>query len=407
MIRFKSLPRNARTCIATEPIWAFFGPTIVYFMPLFQRQLGLSEVQMGMVNSVNIAAGLFFYTLAAPITNRLGRRAASMWFDFIAWSLTLILWALSQSFTWFLIAAVTSAVVRIVQVAWNLLLSEDADDEQRATIFGYINIVGTFGGFTTLLGGVLIARFGLLPSMRGIFWAAAFFMTAMFIIRYRGTAETEVGIYLKQKTARVSFLRSVFQQIPKAGQALRDPFFLRMTGIYIVGNAVLSIDFFRILYMKDIKHLSSFTVSALPALSALVSIALFFFILPRGKPQKSRGRMGGALSACLVTQLLFIVMPEKSALSAALVFPSLQASYVLFLTFRDTVFMNGTEAEHKSDRFSLIQALMMLFCVPMGWFAGFLYSLSPQLPFIAAALLYGIGYLLAKSLRRLEPRPQS
>lgn len=400
MTRFSSLPRNARSCIAIEPLWAFFGPMISYFMPLYQRQLGLDEIHMGIVNSVSIAAGLFFYMLAAPLTNKFGRRNTSMWFDFIAWSLSMIIWAISRSFAWFILAAVTNAVVRVVYVSWNLLISEDANDEQRSTIFGYINVIGTFGGFTTFAGGMLIASFGIVPAMRGIFWVGAVILTAMFILRFIGTSETRTGMYLKEKTRGESLVKLVWQQVPKAGHALRDPFFLRMTGIYFIGNAVLSIDFFRILYMKEQKGLSSFVVSAVPALSAIVSIIIFFFILPRKKGLENGEHLANAFLACMAAQILFILMPSGSPISAILVFPSLQASFALLQTFRDTLFMNGTESELKSERFSLIQALMMLFSIPMGWLAGLLYSIAPQLPFVLASLLYAAGFFLARSLNR-------
>ena len=225
MIGFGSLPRNARSCIAIEPLWAFFGPMVSYFMPLYQRQLGLDEVQMGIVNSVNIAAGLLFYTLAAPITNKFGRRNTSLWFDFIAWSLSMVLWAISKSFIWFVVAAITNAVVRIVYVSWNLLISEDANEEQRSTIFGYINIIGTFGGFTTFAGGMFIASLGIVPAMRGIFWLGAVILTAMFILRFLGTKETKTGLYLKEKSKGEHFLKLVAQQIPKAAHSLHDPLF--------------------------------------------------------------------------------------------------------------------------------------------------------------------------------------
>ena len=147
-----------------------------------------------------------------------------MWFDFIAWSLSMVLWALSRSFIWFILAAVTNAVVRIVIVSWNLLISEDADDEHRSTIFGLINIIGTFGGLTTLLGGMIIARYGIEPAMRAIFWAGALVLTAMFTLRFFGTRETKAGLLIKDKNKAEPFLRLVMQQIPRAGHALRDPF---------------------------------------------------------------------------------------------------------------------------------------------------------------------------------------
>jgi MFS family permease len=400
MVRFKLLPRNARTCIAVEPLWALFGPMVSYFMPLYQKQLGLSEVQMGLLNSIGIASGLLFYTLAAPITNKLGRRRTSLIFDTLSWTISMLLWAVSRSYLWFLAAAIFNSIVRIVFVSWNLLISEDADDEQRSTIFGWINIIGTFGGLTTLVGGMFIYRFGIVPSMRVIFLAGAFSMTFMFVLRYIGTRETAMGKILIEKSRGKSLLTLTLHQLPKAGQALKEPFFLRMVVIFFIVNAVSYIDFFRILYLRDVKGLPPLLVSSVPALSAVASFFLFFFILPRQKEAKAADHLSGSFVICMIFQILFILIPKGSILAAILIFPSLQASYALLCTFRDTVFMNGTAAESRSERFSLIQSIMMLLCIPVGWLAGLLYSLYPQAPFILSLGLYACGFFLAGSIRR-------
>jgi MFS family permease len=402
MVRYKLLPKNARTCIAVEPLWALFGPMTTYFMPLYQKQLGLNEVQMGLLNSIGIAAGLVFYTLASPITDKLGRRRTSLIFDMLSWTLSMILWAFSRSYLWFLAAAMFNSIVRIVYVSWNLLISEDADDEQRSTIFGWINIIGTFGGLTTLVGGLFIDRFGIVPSMRVLFLTGALSMTVMFFMRYLGTRETGMGKILIEKNKGKSLLSLTLRQLPKAGEALKDPFFLRMVGIYFIVNAVSYIDFFRVLYLRDVKGLPPLIVSSVPALSALASFFLFFFVLPRQRKAKSHEHLAGSFVICIVFQVLFILIPSGSILAAVLVFPSLQASYALLCTFRDTVFMNGTSADSRSERFSLIQSIMMLLCIPVGWLAGLLYSLSPHAPFILSCVLYASGFLLARRLRKPE-----
>ncbi|HEY9055490.1 MAG TPA: MFS transporter [Rectinemataceae bacterium] len=398
MVQFKLLPKNARTCIAVEPLWAFFGPVVSYFMPLYQRARGLSEMQMGLLNSLAIASGLVFYSLAAPITNKLGRRRTSLVFDLLSWTISMVLWAFSTSFAWFLAAAVFNSVVRVVFVSWNLLISEDADDAQRSTVFGWINIIGTFGGFTTLLGGLLIDSFGLVQSMRTIFLLGSLSMTTMFVIRYLGTSETRMGSYLMEKTKSQSFALLVLSQLPKAGKAMREPFFRRMIGIYFIANSMLAIDFFRILYLREEKALSPLLVSSIPALSALVSLFVFFRVLPSKKLGQNPNHLGSAFLFCMVAQTLLILMPRGSAISAILIFPSMQTAYALLCTLRDTSFMNGTDPDHRSERFSLIQMLMMLFSIPMGWLAGLLYSILPHLPFVLATGLYACGYILSRSL---------
>jgi MFS family permease len=371
---------------------------VIYFMPLYQKQLGLTEIQMGIINSIAISTGLVFYIFSAPITNKMGRRKTSMIFDIFAWTMAMIVWAFASNFIWFLIAGILNSVVRVVFVSWNLLISEDADESQRSSIFGWINVIGTFGGFSTLLGGLFIDRFGVVPSMRWIFALGSLSMTLMFFLRYIGTTETKTGIYLMEKTKSTNLFILVAQQVPKARQALKDSFFVRMVGIYFIANSILSIDFFRILYLIEEKNLPSVLVSSIPALSAIASVVIFFYVVPQKRLHRVKDNLSGAFLLCLVGQVFFILIPKGSSLSAILVFPSLQASYALLATFRDTVFMNGTDIELKSERFSLIQTLMMLLSIPMGWIAGLLYSYSPHLPFVLAIVLYASGFFLARTI---------
>lgn len=402
MVPFRKLPKNAKTCIAVEPLWALFGPMVSYFMPLYQEAHGLNEVQMGIVNSVGIAAGFVFFSMAAPITNRLGRRKTSLIFDLLAWGVTMLLWAFSRNYVWFLVAAITNAAVRVVNVSWNLLLSEDASNDQRPTIYGWIYLAGAFGGITTFCGGLIIEHFGVLSSMQAIFVIGAIVMICMFVLRYLGTVETRVGALIMEKSRQETFSQSLFKQIPEARESLKDPFFRRMAGIFIIANAVLSIDFFRVLYLSEQKGLSPFVTSLIPALGSLTSMIMFFFVVPRQEGRENHKHLAYSFLLCMIFQLAFVFIPEKSIAGAVLTVPWLQAAYFLVQTFRDSVFMNATGPDKRGERFSLIQALMLLVSIPMGWLSGFLYSLSPHYPFILAGVLYGVAFLLAKDLGKYE-----
>lgn len=399
MIALKLLPRNARASIKLEPLWALFGPLVTYFMPLYQKELGLSEVQMGAINSVAIATGFVFYALASPITNKLGRRYTSIIFDSIAWSIAMLVWAFSRSFGWFLLAQVLNSVVRIVVVSWNLLITEDATERERAAIYGWIYVIGAFGGLSTFLGGIIIQKFGLVPSMRIIFILGSMSMSIMFILRFIWTTETAPGLYLKDKLKNESFFKLVVQQIPSARDALKDKNFLLMTGIYILASAVLSIDFFRILFLTETKSIPSWAISIIPATGALSCMAVFFLLLPSRKnvPHVQSLKNGFLLS--FLFQGAFLLIPHRSAIFAIIIVSGLQTCYFLIQTFRDTVFMNMVRSDQKSELFSLVQALMLFFTIPMGWLAGWLFEISQDLPFILAGILYALGFLLSIKLQ--------
>lgn len=400
MNEYKTLPRNARVCIAVEPLWALFGPIVQYYMPVYQRALGLSEVQMGVVNSAHIAAGFLFFMIAAPITNRFGRRRTSLYFDLVAWSSAMLVWAFAGSFSAFLIAGIMNAVVRIVIVSWNLLITEDAQNSQRASIHGWIYLIGSVSGFITFAGGLLIDRFGIVPAMRVICLSGGLSMTAMFVVRYALTRETAAGIALLQRSRAIPFARAVLSQIPSAGIALREPGFLRRLGIFFVANAVLYMDFYRILFLQESKLLPAFAIAVLPAFGAALSIGLFLFVMPRLKHENDAALLEWAMIGAAAAQGLMILMPAGSLALAILAAGCLQTGYFLVQSFRDALFMNYAQAGKRGELFSLVQALTFLLSIPFGWFAGFLYSVNPALPFALAALLYLGGAFLARAIRR-------
>ncbi|MFZ2635930.1 MAG: MFS transporter [Rectinemataceae bacterium] len=402
MNQYGSLPRNAKACIAVEPLWSFFGPIVTYYAPLYQRARGLDEVQMGTINSAHIAAGFIFFALASPITNRLGRRKTSLVFDLIAWSAAMLVWAFAKNFAWFLAAGILNAVVRIVVVSWNLLITEDAREDQRSSIHGWMHLIGSASGLVVFLGGLVIGRFGIIESMRVIYLVGALSMTFMFTIRYLLTRETAAGLILREKYKGRSFAASVFAQVGESGRALRDPRFLRLLGLFFVANAVLYIDFYRILYLQETKALDSTTVAFMPAFGAVLSIILFFFVMPRLPKFRDTAVLSWSFLLCAVFQAGILLAPKNSVLLSVLAVGCLQTSFFLVQAFRDAVFMNSVDEQRRGDLFSLVQALTLLISIPVGWLSGLMYSANSTLPFVMAFVLYLLGFVISGRIKTHE-----
>ena len=121
----EGLPKNARNAILVEPMWALFGVVIMYYAPLYMIGVGLSSAQVGLLGSIMLAFSFVFQTLAATITNRLGRKRTSLIWDLVSWTLPMLIWAFAHDFAAFLLAAILNASVRIVSVSWSLLVIED------------------------------------------------------------------------------------------------------------------------------------------------------------------------------------------------------------------------------------------------------------------------------------------
>ncbi len=374
-----------------EPLWALFGGVIVYFAPLYMEGLGLTSIQMGLVNSAGLFFSFFFFILSGPFTNKFGRRITSLIWDIVSWSLSMTIWAFAQGFAWFLVAALFNSAVRVVMVSWNLLLTEDAREDQRVKIYGIVYLIGSTGGFVTLAAGLLLQRFGVVPTMRVTYLLGAAFMTTMFFLRYKLTTETENGRLILEKTRGTPLLRLVAEQMTSLARAARDKHFFVLTSIYLIATAVQSFTFFQILYLKDGLGYSTAELSVVPAVNSLITIFLFSVILPRiPKTAERRGLflgfvlcMGGGLSFLLLGRgMLFVVLFVQGLSSAA---------FLLLSTYRDSVFMNSVPNEQRAELFGLVNMLAMLLSIPTGALAGWLFALSPLAPFIAVAGLFALG----------------
>ncbi len=385
------LPRNTRNCLIVEPLWALFGGVVVYFAPLYMKGLGLTEIEMGLVNSAGLLFSFLFFILAGPVTNKYGRHITSLVWDVLSWSVSMVIWAFAQNFVWFLVAVLFNSAVRVVMVSWNLLLTEDAREDQRVKVYGISNLIGSLGGFVTLAAGLLLDHYGVVPTMRVTYLLGALFMTVMFVLRYFWTTETINGARVKEKVKDVSLFQLIAQQLSSLLHASKDKHFAVLTMIFLIAQAVQSFTFFQILYLKDNLGYSTTELSVVPAVNSLISIILVFFVLPRIPKNAERlGLLVGFL-VCVGGAAAFLFLGGGLLFAVLFIQGLSSAAFLLLGTYRDSVFMNSVPEEKKAELFGLVNMMAMLLSIPTGWFAGWLFTVNPLAPFIALVVLFTLG----------------
>lgn len=155
------LKGNARYCLVLEPLWGI--PTTLY-LPLvakYMAALGLSELQIGVVLTVNLLSQMAAAAISGAVTDRLGRRRTTMLVDFLAWSLPCLLWMMAHNFTWFLVAALFNGLWRVTENSWSLLMVEDAPRDKLVSIYALSTVAGLLAGFVSPLTSLLVGRFSL------------------------------------------------------------------------------------------------------------------------------------------------------------------------------------------------------------------------------------------------------
>ena len=161
-----TLRGNARACVWTEPLYSIPWQLYAPYIALYQLALGVTESQIGLIASVGMFVQVFAALASGVITDKLGRKRTTHLFDIVSWSIPCLIWAFSQNFTHFLIAAVINGLWRVAGNSWNCLLVEDTDERQLVHVFSWIHIAGLLAAFVSPVAGVFIARYGLVPTVR-------------------------------------------------------------------------------------------------------------------------------------------------------------------------------------------------------------------------------------------------
>lgn len=387
----KELPRNTRNCIIVEPLWTLFGGVIFYFAPLYMKALGIAEIEMGLLNSLGLLFGFLFFLLAGPLTNKFGRHRTSLVWDLFSWSVSMLIWAFAQDFWWALVAVFFASGSKITMVSWNLLVSEDAREDQRVKVFAIVNILASLGGIVSLAAGLLLDTYGIIPTMRFTYIAGFISMTTMFITRSFFTTETENGRRVMAASKNVPLLHMLGEQLRSLAHAARDGHFALLTILYLIVTAVSSFAFFQIIYLKDVLAYTNTEVAIVPAVNTALTIILLTVVMPRMPKNSERFGVliGFVLCGLGATGFLFL---GTGMLWAVLIVQGLVAAALILVgAYRDSVFMNTVEESKRAELFGLVNMLTMLLSIPSGWFAGWLYSVHFLAPFIALLILFMAG----------------
>lgn len=392
------LPRNTRNCLVVEPLWALFGGVIFYFAPLYMKELGLTEIEMGLVNSAGFLFSFVFFLLAGPVTNKYGRHRTSLVWDLFSWTVSMLLWAFAQNFWWFFAAVFFNSAIRVTMVSWNLLVSEDAREDQRVRVFAIVNLLATLGGVVSLVAGLLLDTFGVVPTMRITYFAGALSMTTMFIVRFFFTTETENGRRVMESTRNTSLIKLVGEQLASLVHAAKDGHFAVLTLLFLIMTAVNSFTFFQILYLKEHLGYTNTELAVVPAVNSLLTILLLTVVMPRIPPGSERKGLLVGFAACLVGAGAFPFL-GSAMLWAVLAVQGLGAAALILVgTYRESVFMNTVEEAKRAELYGLVNMLSMLLSIPTGWLAGWLYVVHPLAPFFSLAGLFLLGVGAALSL---------
>lgn len=398
------LTGNALVCASIEPLWAIAYGLIFYYLAMYMDALGINEIHMGFINSYGAVLCTVLSFLAGPITDKLGRKKTSLYFDLIAWTVAMTIWAVSQNFWFFLAAATFNAFVKVPATSWTCLSIEDTSPDKRAVFFSFVTIVSLGSGIFTPVTGALIDHFGVVGPMRFMFTIGCISMTFMFFVRNHFVNETKIGEMMMQKHESFSMKDILVDYKQAIGYMLKNKLTLIMLLIVLLTNFQAAFQFFLALYLKRHIGLSAFMTSMIPGLAAFVNLIIYFVFIPNLiKKSQSRNLVFGvtllvigAGSFLLVSRASYFLLFISTLFTAA--------GNLIMVTFRDSLWNNVIGEGERAKIFAAGQGLISIISIPSGIMAGYLYKASPIYPFTASFVLFVITLLLSVYCMRIHSR---
>jgi MFS family permease len=387
---------NPRACVYTEPMWGLSMNLCLPYATVYMLTFGISDLQVGIVTSIYMFSQMIFAFLSGVIIDKMGRRKSTVIFDFLAWSLPCLIWAFSQGFWFFVVAAMLNGMMKITTVSWDCLLVEDAPRDKITHIYSWVIIAGNLSALFAPISSILVAKLTLAPAIRILYINAFIIMTAKLLILYKFSTETGVGKIRREASRNMSWR----EMLPGYKSALRKILTSRGTKFAIIISilieivAMIGMTFWQIIASRRI-GIPDTLLPIFPMARSILSIVLFFTIIARINQTKLKWPLYGGFFCSITGCILLISIADTGVwgyviLSVSLVFDALGGA--VLGTLRESLVAIHVDPVERSGIMALLQTTVMLVSVPFGYIGGLLSDISRILPFVlnTALLLLGI-----------------
>ena len=390
-----NLRGNPKASVLTEPLWGIPYNLYAPYVSVYMLALGLKDSQIGLIITIGLAVQIVSALLSGPITDKLGRRVTTLIFDFIAWTIPTLIWAIAQDFRYFVAAAIFNGAWRVTHTSWSCLLVEDADPDELMDIYSWIYISGLLVAFFAPIAGLLINRFSLVPTMRGLYLFASVMMTIKFLVLYAFSTETRQGKIRMEETRRQSLFALLGGYSDVIKQLLHTRRTLYTLGILLaMGTATMINNTFWAILVTQKLHIPESSLALYSTARSIFMLIFFFAAMPRIREMHFRNPMLVGFGLLAIGQLIVITIPEKAYLPL-LVSTLLEAcSYAAVSTQMDRMIVVTVDPQERARITGLLFLVVIIFTTPFGWIAGKLSEINRVLPFLLNISLYIVGAAL-------------
>lgn len=388
---------NTRACVFTEPMWGLSMNLCLPYASVFMLSFGMSDVQVGLVASIYMFSQTVSAFLSGAIIDKLGRRFSTMLFDFLAWSIPCLIWASSQGFWFFAVAALFNGMMKITTVSWDCLLVEDAPRDKITQIYSWVIIAGNLSALFAPISSILVAKLTLIPAIRVLYINAFVVMTLKLILLYKFSTETAIGRVRREAVKGMTWAQMLGGYKGAVSRIMTSPgtIFAIVISVLVEIASMINMTFWQIIASRRI-GIPDTMLPIFPMVKSVLSILLFFTVLSRIKQSNLKLPLYGGFLSAILSALLLISVPGTGPLGYILLLASLTfeaLGYAILSTLRESLVAIHVNPEDRSRIMALLQTTVMLVSVPFGYIGGLLSDINRALPFVLNIALLCLGIL--------------
>jgi len=339
--------------------------------------------------------------VAGAITDRLGRKRTTLISDLVSWSIPCLIWAAARNPLYFYVAAFFNAIWRVADCSWGCLVVEDTDPDLLVDVWSWIHISGLLVAFVAPLSGLVVGRFGLVPTMRGLYLFSFVMMTTKAFTMNALVTETTQGRIRMAETANEGF----FTTLRGLGDVLRliakSPATLYVLALMLVLSISMTVrgTFWAILASQEL-GVAETRLALYPALRSVTMLIFFFFGMPWVRrflavgTRDERLPMIVGLALAVTSQVILTVVPPGAEWLLLITTVLEGCSIPLTSTLLQKFTATTVDAHERARVMSMLAMVVLIVSSPFGWVAGQLSAANRRLPFVLAAVLMGVAAVL-------------
>ena len=400
------LKGNPRACVYTEPLWGLSMNLCMPYLSVYMLALGLSDTRIGLIVTISMLSQFLLSFFSGPITDKIGRRKATVIFDVLGWCIPALIWWRAENFWFFLIAAIINGCNAVTGNSWTCLLIEDAEKKQITKIFSLVMAFGQFSALFAPITAILISRLTLVPAIRILFISGFFLMVIKASVLYIMSKETSIGKIrlIETKGKNIFQLAGGYGDILKLILKSRGMVFSIVIAALGWISGTINNTFWQIIVNKKLlipeAQLPLFNV-----FRSVLAIIFLFFIIPKIIKGILKVPLIISFLSLFIGQLLLILIPVEGMLKYPLILVSLVFDGfgvgALAMLCESLIAMHINQNERA--RIMAIRFMIILLAVaPFGWIGGMLSDISRDLPFVLNMAVLTVGIVITIVYYRKE-----